>query len=277
MKGSNGNPRQHFHSSRQQKSIPEADESAYVPYDGGEVQSPQHAVNPEHRLLKVYFLAPILCRLCNDYIWGTGPVGVKCEPADCKDRWKNIRGRYVKCKNQKNLPSGNGVKQIKDYYLTPHLHFLDTFRKSCESKGNIMVSETSHSIEDTDNSVHQEEDFDNENSEDGSLQHGSSASETVEHRPPSSIPNQPLRANHHMTPGESYRKRKAARTLSDLKKRACKYFETKEKLMMERQTSQLIEPIDPEMAFLHSLLPDMKAMGEAQKRKFKIRVIQLTD
>ncbi|XP_063219182.1 uncharacterized protein LOC134529231 isoform X2 [Bacillus rossius redtenbacheri] len=83
MKGSNGNPRQHFHSSRQQKSIPEADESAYVPYDGGEVQSPQHAVNPEHRLLKVYFLAPILCRLCNDYIWGTGPVGVKCERIQC--------------------------------------------------------------------------------------------------------------------------------------------------------------------------------------------------
>ncbi|XP_029649998.1 phosphatidylinositol 3-kinase regulatory subunit alpha isoform X1 [Octopus sinensis] len=32
-----------------------------------------------HRLVKSYFLRPILCIYCNDYIWGCGLVGMKCE------------------------------------------------------------------------------------------------------------------------------------------------------------------------------------------------------
>ncbi|XP_022189203.2 phosphatidylinositol 3-kinase regulatory subunit alpha isoform X2 [Nilaparvata lugens] len=32
-----------------------------------------------HSMSHVYFLTPILCKHCNDYIWGTGKVGVRCE------------------------------------------------------------------------------------------------------------------------------------------------------------------------------------------------------
>lgn len=32
-----------------------------------------------HRLVKSYFLRPILCFYCHDYIWGCGPEGMKCE------------------------------------------------------------------------------------------------------------------------------------------------------------------------------------------------------
>nr|CAH7740145.1 unnamed protein product [Callosobruchus chinensis] len=34
---------------------------------------------PEHKLEDVYFLTPILCKHCRDYIWGQGHVGVKCK------------------------------------------------------------------------------------------------------------------------------------------------------------------------------------------------------
>ncbi|CAG9855406.1 unnamed protein product [Phyllotreta striolata] len=38
-------------------------------------------VKLSHKLEDVYFLTPILCKHCKDYIWGQGRVGVKCK--DC--------------------------------------------------------------------------------------------------------------------------------------------------------------------------------------------------
>ncbi|XP_043525585.1 phosphatidylinositol 3-kinase regulatory subunit alpha isoform X2 [Frieseomelitta varia] len=32
-----------------------------------------------HILIDIYFLTPILCKHCEDYVWGTGRVGVKCK------------------------------------------------------------------------------------------------------------------------------------------------------------------------------------------------------
>ncbi|XP_050584994.1 phosphatidylinositol 3-kinase regulatory subunit alpha isoform X3 [Bombus affinis] len=32
-----------------------------------------------HVLIDIYFLTPILCKHCDDYVWGTGRVGVKCK------------------------------------------------------------------------------------------------------------------------------------------------------------------------------------------------------
>ncbi|CAH0394038.1 unnamed protein product [Bemisia tabaci] len=36
-------------------------------------------VSHEHQLTGAYFITPILCRHCNDYIWGCGIVGHRCE------------------------------------------------------------------------------------------------------------------------------------------------------------------------------------------------------
>ncbi|XP_075219878.1 phosphatidylinositol 3-kinase regulatory subunit alpha isoform X2 [Lycorma delicatula] len=38
-----------------------------------------NTTHPNHHFSDVYFLTPILCRHCNDYIWGTGKVGVRCD------------------------------------------------------------------------------------------------------------------------------------------------------------------------------------------------------
>lgn len=76
---------------------------------------------------------------------------------------------------------------------------------------------------------------------------------------------------------DGYRKRKRVTTLSDVNEQAFKYFEKKEKRMEERNNEQTREPVDPDMAYLQSLLPDMKAMDERKKRKFKMGVLELAD
>ncbi|KAI4504052.1 hypothetical protein M0802_000523 [Mischocyttarus mexicanus] len=35
--------------------------------------------NCNHNLENVYFITPILCKHCEDYIWGSGKVGVACK------------------------------------------------------------------------------------------------------------------------------------------------------------------------------------------------------
>lgn len=37
------------------------------------------------------------------------------------------------------------------------------------------------------------------------------------------------------------------------------------------------EQVDPDMAYLQSLLPDMKAMDDRTKRKFNIGILKLAD
>ncbi|KAL7287307.1 hypothetical protein TKK_0018431 [Trichogramma kaykai] len=33
----------------------------------------------DHVLVNVFFVTPVLCDFCKDYIWGTGERGVKCK------------------------------------------------------------------------------------------------------------------------------------------------------------------------------------------------------
>lgn len=74
-----------------------------------------------------------------------------------------------------------------------------------------------------------------------------------------------------------YRKRTtSAANLSDVNTSAFKYFETKKKLLEQKQCGSSTLP-DPDMAFVRSILPEMKAMNERQMRKFKLGVMQLAD
>lgn len=197
--------------------------------------------------------------------------------ADCKDRWKNIRGRYVKCKNQKNLPSGSRAKRNKDYYLTPHLHFLDSFLKSRKSKGNI-VNETPPNERDTEHSIDEEEDVDSEKAEEEDSQGGDNESEINRSPTPSPLPEpKSMKPPPPRTSDDGYRKRKGATTLADVNEQAFKYFEKKQNILQQANMPQKSEPPDPDMAFLQSLLPDMKSMDESKKRKFKMGILKLAD
>ncbi|XP_029034071.2 phosphatidylinositol 3-kinase regulatory subunit alpha isoform X2 [Osmia bicornis bicornis] len=56
------------------------EESSYVTLSNGPyVYSTDTEPNNNHVLVDVYFLTPILCKHCEDYVWGTGKVGVHCE------------------------------------------------------------------------------------------------------------------------------------------------------------------------------------------------------
>ncbi|XP_076220742.1 uncharacterized protein LOC116433330 [Nomia melanderi] len=59
------------------------EESSYVTLSNGPYVYVTDSANTEpksdHDLVDVYFLTPILCKHCEDYVWGTGKVGVKCK------------------------------------------------------------------------------------------------------------------------------------------------------------------------------------------------------
>ncbi|CAH0562412.1 unnamed protein product [Brassicogethes aeneus] len=62
-----------------------------APFSSLNVKDPE--IRPQHRLIDVYFLTPILCKHCDDYIWGQGSVGVKCK--DCHACFHNFCARYL--------------------------------------------------------------------------------------------------------------------------------------------------------------------------------------
>ncbi|XP_015435419.1 PREDICTED: uncharacterized protein LOC107191012 [Dufourea novaeangliae] len=59
------------------------EESSYVTLSNGPYVYVGDSTNTEpkndHVFIDVYFLTPILCKHCEDYVWGTGKVGVKCK------------------------------------------------------------------------------------------------------------------------------------------------------------------------------------------------------
>ncbi|XP_076667902.1 uncharacterized protein LOC143368746 [Andrena cerasifolii] len=59
------------------------DESSYVTLSNGPYvfvpDSTSTKPRNSHALVDVYFVTPILCKHCEDYVWGTGKVGVKCK------------------------------------------------------------------------------------------------------------------------------------------------------------------------------------------------------
>ncbi|XP_018302808.1 protein kinase C delta type [Mycetomoellerius zeteki] len=62
------------------------EESSYVTLSNGPYAYVADSTSTEHNsynhvLIDVYFVTPILCKHCEDYIWGTGKVGVKCKEA----------------------------------------------------------------------------------------------------------------------------------------------------------------------------------------------------
>ncbi|XP_067205026.1 protein kinase C delta type-like [Linepithema humile] len=60
------------------------EESSYVTLSNGPYGYVADSTSTEHNsynhvFLDVYFVTPVLCKHCEDYIWGTGKVGVKCK------------------------------------------------------------------------------------------------------------------------------------------------------------------------------------------------------
>ncbi|KAG8299637.1 hypothetical protein J6590_095761 [Homalodisca vitripennis] len=190
--------------------------------------------------------------------------------ADCKERWKNVRGRYAKYKKQTKLPSGSATKQIKQYYLAEHLNFLDNFLKSRQSMAREEEEQNSED-EQLDDGTVEERDATQDSAQDANLP---TSGDTSKASRPAPIP--PTLTTEQKS-DSGYRKRKTPFTsLSEVNGSAFKYFETKQRFLNQTSQRTSTEP-DPDLAFLHSILPDMKAMDARQKRQLKIGVMKLAD
>lgn len=168
---------------------------------------------------------------------------------------------------------------MKQYYLADHLHFLDTFLKSRQSKGNI-VTEVEVTEEGGGGGGDEEEE-----EEAGGGEEDDTQSSTQGANDPITANQDTPKPNTSLPPPTSeqkkdsgYRKRtRPSTSLSDVNSSALKYFEIKQRLLDQKSQSNSNPNPDPDLAFLHSILPDMKAMDSRQKRRFKMGVMQLTD
>ncbi|KAJ4429087.1 hypothetical protein ANN_26088 [Periplaneta americana] len=179
--------------------------------------------------------------------------------SDCKERRKNIRGRYSKYNKKISQPSGSGVKPIKEYYLAPHLQYLKNFLKSRPSKGNTMTKQMQEKSNDDDD--------DNDNDEHDPLPQPLLPTTTFlsPRIVPPRKPSPPVDSDKY--------KKKRTRTLSDVNDTACNYFEERRKSLLNKNVTEH----DPDMAFLQSVLLDIKAMNFHQKRTIKMGILQLAE
>ncbi|XP_046976417.1 uncharacterized protein LOC124542518 [Vanessa cardui] len=189
-------------------------------------------------------------RNVQDKIWQEIAIKVGATAQECKERWKNIRCSYSKNKKRLDLPSGSGAKTIKEYYLSPHLHFLDNYLKSRPTKSNLSKYDS------TDGNDSEEVD---ETLCTGQLPCQNTNSDSISNQ---STPTPPL-----LPPLNKSR----AISLKDVNKSAHEYFSQR---ALQMKTIHRAEPeIDSDLAFFQSMLPDMKTMTPAQKRRFKMGVL----
>lgn len=169
--------------------------------------------------------------------------------SDCKEKWRNIRGRFLRqIKDQP--PSGSGMKKKKkEYYLNEYLHFIEPFTKSRCQTGNLQPQENSD-----DGS---EIDVQNED-----LNDDIGASVIC----PEIITNKRKKNNNDM----SMKKNKNTSSLDELNKVASSYFMAK-----KISKDKIEENDDPDMNFLKSLLPDIKMLNPQAKRILKMDMMKL--
>ncbi|KAF0749795.1 Aspartate aminotransferase [Aphis craccivora] len=90
--------------------------------------------------------------------WNEVSKTVNISVSDCKEKWRNIRGRYLR-QVKEQPPSGSGSKRKKkDYYLNEYLQFIEPFTKSRPQTGNLQTQENNN--DDTENEVDDEIDID---------------------------------------------------------------------------------------------------------------------
>ncbi|CAH1958986.1 unnamed protein product [Acanthoscelides obtectus] len=81
--------------------------------------------------------------------------------------------------------------------------------------------------------------------------------------------------------GDDLRKKKElATSINDINQQAYQYFEKKQKVLEIQnvtKTNTTVDPPDPDLAFLHSVLPDIKSMKSNQKRRFKMGILNLAE
>ncbi|XP_022170367.1 uncharacterized protein LOC111033763 [Myzus persicae] len=175
--------------------------------------------------------------------------------ADCKEKWRNIHGRYLR--QLKDVPpSGSGTKRKKVYYLTDYLHFIDPYTTSRPQTGNLTGLTVSENR--GENSI--------DYLEVDEIEYG------YEHEEKSMTDTHSINKCIKKKSGiDSSSKKQQCSSLDELNVAAAGYFKEK------RSQKKSEELQDHDMDFLKSLLPDIKSLDSHNKRKLKINIMQLVD
>ncbi|GAB6022370.1 hypothetical protein CHUAL_006488 [Chamberlinius hualienensis] len=108
--------------------------------------------NAKHKLRNVFFLSPVMCPHCCDYIWGEGHVGVKCEECDqcfhnvCVPLVENSTScRIVKDGSVRTVDRNVPVNQWSSAHVIEWMAALNLYRyaevfKSKDIKGSDLVN-----------------------------------------------------------------------------------------------------------------------------------------
>ncbi|KAG1692587.1 hypothetical protein GQR58_007233 [Nymphon striatum] len=189
-----------------------------------------------------------------DQAWSHVAEMFSATAIECKLRWKYLRGgltRYIKKQKEK---CGYSAKVTKPFYLLEEMQFVLPYLKS---RTRSSTSSRPHRNEDPDNielyfdkfevdSVHET------SREDFEISDRTEASPTLRELDPSPI-----------------KRIKTAQTSAD------DLFERSVPNYICEDPVEILE--NPDLHFFKSILPDMASLNPSQKRRFKVKVLQLLD
>ncbi|KAG5885991.1 hypothetical protein JTB14_025386 [Gonioctena quinquepunctata] len=220
------------------------------------------------------FLTEYSKRNITEKAWKEVAEEVNDTVSNCRERWRNIRGSFLR--SLRKPPSGSGSNAKKKYYLTNYLEFILPYTKSKPCTGNLetLLDSDDNSVEGNSNSQ--------ENTE---KQDPPCQSQDDEISKDVNVPN--LQSD--ITTNQNVRETS--------EEASAKYTNTAKKRKETQIPSSAPNPVDSDfvewlqnkkemddfkkedanMSFFRSLLPDVRKMTDKQSRRFRQKVIGLVD
>lgn len=232
----------------------------------------------KHPVLYNYNLQGYVNKYEQEKRWNMVAAALNESTAGCKEKWKNLRSSL--CRHLRNQSSyGPGMRCKKSYYLAKYMEYLIPFIKIRQP------GQYTNSVVDT----IKEEDFQDEYVDDFTpemeMVEGEQSCTPTEMQSddqpddgmnsPFLNPISPVQELHELP----------IKTVQDLqehpdKKRKIEWGNSYEKLAKEYfslKSEVEAQPEDTDLLFLKSLLPEMHKMGDRQKNKFKMMILNGID
>ncbi|KAF6211854.1 hypothetical protein GE061_012370 [Apolygus lucorum] len=208
-------------------------------------------------------------RAVQEKAWESVANEVKESVTDCKERWKNIRGCYTRYLKSLSTPGVGGKKQ--PYYLAEPLNFLLHYTKT--RKNLEYFSHCEPPLVSLEPTVKLEENgtSDDHRDDDGSAslsQDGFTYEQDVSQSPD-------IRQEHEFAPPAQKRVKHTRELIGETSFEGSHRQHAMDNLSYNKELREEKKSEESDLAFLTSLLTDMKEMSRSQKRKFKIGILDL--
>lgn len=206
---------------------------------------------------------------------------------ECKKRWRMLRISLLRYLRESKKPSGSSGRKKKPFYLEDAMKYLIPYTKSRHQTGTAdsdeeEVCDSDFQLEER-QTVTDEEDNINisniaqKNIEESGSQKGNKTStpDLVESSP---VPIVSSDLSEKTVQGSSSKKRKIQKNTENWENSAVQCLNAlSNKYNANTKTKESSDQEDSDLLFLRSLLPDLKKLTDAQKRRFKQRVFALFD